>query len=137
LRFDGRASFKTWLFAVIRLTAHEGRRRLGRLLRHSALLSGMAVEVDSTPGALERLCADAEQRRVERLLARLSGRQREVLRLVFYHDLTLEQAAQAMGVTIGSARTHYQRGKDRLRKALERDGLERGTGSERSANSVV
>ena len=54
-----------------------------------------------------------------RALTRLARRQREVLELVFYHDMTIEQAGQTLGISIGSARVHYQRGKKRLYALLE------------------
>ena len=112
-RYDARSSFRTWLFGVIRLTAVSERRKawLRRLLltREAAI----AMPEHSAP-------ADTEAERYSlrygllRALTQLSARQREVLQLVFYHDMTVEDAASVMGVSIGSARTHYARGKARL-----------------------
>ncbi len=58
---------------------------------------------------------------LQAVLMQLSVRQREVLHLVFYTQLTLEEAAQTLGVSLGSTRTHYQRGKDRIAQLLELD----------------
>ena len=53
----------------------------------------------------------------------LSRRQRQVLELVFYHDLSVRQAAGVLGVGLGTARVHYERGKKALSEALrEEDG---------------
>ena len=57
-----------------------------------------------------------------RALARLSPRQREVLHLVFTEEWTVEAAAEAMGIGVGSARVHYDRGKKRLRALLAEGG---------------
>ena len=117
-RYDGRSALRTWLFAVIRRTAADHRRR--RLVRqwwHRALGAGDAV-ASSNPGP-DRLLDASEQRDVlNAALARLPERQRQVLLLVFYHGCTVEQAAAVMGVGIGSARRHYARAKDRMRALL-------------------
>jgi DNA-directed RNA polymerase specialized sigma24 family protein len=38
--------------------------------------------------------------------------------LVFEHDLTVEDASRAMGVSVGAGRRHYARAKARLRAVL-------------------
>src|SRR5258708_16935780 len=109
--FDGRSSFKTWLFAVIRKTAaHEYRMELLRRLR----LSQLAKAIDAKP-PIEQ---NGVEIRLKEALAKLPARQREVLQLVFYHDLSIVEAAKVMGVGIGSARTHYERGKKQMRRRL-------------------
>jgi RNA polymerase sigma factor (sigma-70 family) len=109
-RFDGRSSLKTWLFAVIRRTALARRRT--RWIRSLALLRM------PPPEPVVQQHHSEETRRLVEALRTLARRQREVLELVFYHDMTIEQAAQAMQISIGSARVHYTRGKKRLEALL-------------------
>ena len=90
--FDGKASFRTWLFGVIRVTADDA------------------------------IFSDELRTGLRKALALLPRRQGEVLHLVMYHDLSLTEAAETMGVSLGSARTHYERGKKRLRILLEGSG---------------
>jgi RNA polymerase sigma-70 factor (ECF subfamily) len=59
-------------------------------------------------------------RNLLRAVAELSTRQREVLHLVFYQDLTVEDASRVMKISLGTARTHFDRGKRRLREILAR-----------------
>ena len=122
-RYDGRSAFKTWLFAVIRYTAAgERRRRWIRLLR----LGGYQKEHErdsQSPDRGEAVEADEMAGTFRAALQKLPRRQSEVLHLVFYQSLTVENAAVAMGVSVGSARTHYDRGKRRLREILNETGL--------------
>ena len=113
-RYAGRSSFKTWLFSVVHNVASEMRRR--RWLRDVALkrwFKGSAPD-GALPGPDEAVDLGERGARVRRALGRLAERQREVLDLVFFHELTIEEAAQVMGVALGTARVHYQRGKRRL-----------------------
>jgi len=116
-RFGGRSSFRTWMFGVIRLSALEQRRwALWKRMLGLDRLSVMRAEETAQPDALA--VANETTAAVREALAGLSSRQREVLHLVFYHDLSIESAAAVLGVAVGTARTHYERGKAALRKRL-------------------
>ena len=110
-RFDGRSSLKTWLFAVIRHTALAHRRT--RWIRSLALL-----RLPDPEPARDDYERSEETARLIAALRRLARRQREVLELVFYHDMTIEEAGQALQISVGSARVHYTRGKKRLEALL-------------------
>jgi RNA polymerase sigma-70 factor (ECF subfamily) len=117
--FDGRSSVKTFLFGVIRKTAAERRRR--NILRVSKL-SDLFLQHRSVPPPVdpeEAASRSEDVSRLRRALGRLARRQREVVELVFGQELTLEQAARVLGVSVGSARSHYDRAKKRLARALE------------------
>ena len=119
-RFDGRSSFVTWLFGVIRRTAwDERRRRIVRFVRHAPPSDDVSLDTGGEKTDAAREVEGSERRALlERALGELSRRQREVLLLVFYHERTVEEAALILGIGVGSARTHYARGKERLRELL-------------------
>jgi len=134
-RFAGESSLKTWLFAVIRKTAAtEYRRRLWRSLR----LTGEPEDGGEQFVAGESQSKSFEQSEIQahfqRAMKSLPRRQREALHLVFYEDLSLREAADVMGVSIGSARQHYERGKKRLRESLATMELGYGLNWERSGH---
>ena len=116
-RFEGRSQFKTWIFSVIRNTTIDFQRKRTRQLR-------LLKRASPTETAIEKPIQEQifyEERAVflRRALEHLSARQRDVLLLVFYHEMTIEEAAKALNVSLGTARTHYERGKSRLRTILE------------------
>ena len=115
-RYDGRSSVRTWLFGVIRKTALDARRR--RWLEVLGLgqwnhVNGVPV-LEVVPEAVEAVADRQRRGRVLQALAELPRRQREVLDLVFYHGMTIAEAAEVLGVSLGAARVHYERGKRRL-----------------------
>jgi RNA polymerase sigma-70 factor (ECF subfamily) len=117
-RFDGRSAFRTWLFAVVRNMAARARRQ--RWLEARApwrLHPGAASE------PVDPVSSQEKGARVRRALGTLPARQREVLDLVFFHEMTVEQAAEVMEVSTGTARTHYHRGKLRLLELLGSEDL--------------
>ena len=115
-KFEGRSSFRTWFFGVIRRTASERRRR--RWLRDTLLTRWFAGQPLRSSGPAVPPETGADSSLLHSALSRLPERQQQVLHLVYYQDLTVEEAAGALGVSLGTARTHFDRGKRRLRQLL-------------------
>ena len=117
-RFNGHSSSRSWFFGVVKVVAAERRRK--RATRVSALsrwFEGRPADApEPTPEAVSANVQSAI--RLRAMLGQLSTRQRDLLHLVFYQELTIEQAAEILGISLGSARTHYQRGKARLKTML-------------------
>lgn len=118
-RFDGRSSLKTWFFGVVRRTAQEHRRsgvvrwlfpERARATAEAAAPSQRAADASLADRELATVVAAA--------LAQLSPKQREVLHLVFYEELSIAEAAAIMGVSLGTARLHYDRGKKNMHALL-------------------
>ena len=116
-RFNGASSFKTWLFGVIRITARE-KRRHGLRERLGLARFGMQKASFVSAPAEDSETGHDDASRLRAALRGLPARQREILELVFYHELSVENAAAIMNVSVGTARTHYERGKQRLRQTL-------------------
>ncbi len=114
-RFAGRSSFRTFLFGVVRRTALERRRR-----RRTRVLLAKAWgrERATTTRGRDPVVRSERSRMLAHALGQLSTRQREVLHLVFYEEMTIEEASAVLGTSLGTARTHYERGKRRLRRLL-------------------
>jgi RNA polymerase sigma-70 factor (ECF subfamily) len=87
-----------------------------------------AVEIRLTP-ADEPAVAGVEgdlqlHDQLERGLARLPAEQRAVVVLVYYLDLPLADAAQSMGIPIGTTKSRLNRATHALRAAIEADDRE-------------
>jgi RNA polymerase sigma-70 factor (ECF subfamily) len=117
-RYAGRSAFTTWLFAVIRKTA-AGQRRSARL--HRLLLmrdAAMAVEPERPAEPPENIEQSRIAQKFRQALYALPRRQREMMTLAFTHDLTLQESATVLAISLGSARKHYERGKQQLHRLL-------------------
>ncbi len=118
-RYGGRSGFKSWFFSVIRMTARDAARR--RALRRLKLLSweSRASARPETPDPARQTSQNQLHELFQNALEKLPARQREVLHLVFYQGLSLREAGEVLGLSTGSVRKHYDRGKQRLRQNLE------------------
>ena len=89
-------------------------------LRHRAVVDRQPV---SRPSAVDSAETEAlvriEHGQVLCLLAELPGRQREVLVLRYYGQLSEAEIADALGISRGAVKSHNSRGLHALRSAME------------------
>jgi RNA polymerase sigma-70 factor (ECF subfamily) len=108
-------SAEAFVFAVARRRAGRAawRRRLWVPLEHA-----FGVRADSpTPEA--RAIAQSETRRVRAALSRLSHRDREAILLVAVGELTMRDAAAALGLSVSAVKMRLSRSRARLTALLE------------------
>ena len=117
LKYRRESTPRVWLFGVIRVSSINRRRKLKRRLQLLALhvqnrLHALSDITDTDPSTSYQ--QQTQQREVLTAIASLSPQQRKIIELVFYHELTIAESAHICEMSLGSARTHYQRGKRHL-----------------------
>lgn len=115
-----RGTPKAWLYGIARVLVADDRRRRGRErvgeegLRGSALLDPEdAARIDA------RIDAAAQSRRLYAAMDDLPEAERAVLELVAIDELTVAEAAAAVGVRPVTARVRLHRARRKLRAELE------------------
>jgi RNA polymerase sigma factor (sigma-70 family) len=116
------ADARPWLFGIATNFVGRHRRAEGRRLKAlSRLPSSAPGDQDAETVAdrvAERVSAQAVRRELAAALARLPARHRDVLLLVAWADLGYEEAAQALGVPVGTVRSRLHRARRKVREAL-------------------
>jgi RNA polymerase sigma-70 factor (sigma-E family) len=75
------------------------------------------IERPALPDEAQRQVDDADQ--LDRALGRLSDRQRTVVVMRYYDDLSEQQTAQALACSVGTVKSQTSRAVARLRRVLE------------------
>jgi RNA polymerase sigma-70 factor (ECF subfamily) len=133
-RFEGRSSFKTWLYRILlnRARTSAGReRRAGQaddevVERFDASGHWTTAPVPWSERVDDRLVAERLAQRLQELLPKLPDQQRQVVILRDVEGVSAADVASALGITDGHQRVLLHRGRARLRELL---ASERGTGS--------
>jgi RNA polymerase sigma-70 factor, ECF subfamily len=112
--FRGEARLATWLVRI----AINVSRSVGVEGRRSVALGEADGVPDPAEGADAGLLRRATRKRIRRAVRDLPPRQREVVALKVFSEMTYEDVASAMGLTVGAVKAHLHQAVAGLRRRL-------------------
>jgi RNA polymerase sigma-70 factor, ECF subfamily len=121
--FEGRSSVSTWLLSIARFKALSHARQRGDAPLDEQAAAEIADEADDP----ETGVAKRDKRAVlRRCLEKLSADHREIVDLVYYHEKSVEEVAQIVGVPAATVKTRLFYARRNLSEILKREGVDRG-----------
>ncbi|MET9826295.1 RNA polymerase sigma factor [Streptomyces sp. NPDC006349] len=113
------ADARPWLLGIATNLVGRHRRAEARRFRAMARVPALADHDEPLADrAADRMVARAVRRELAAALAALPARHRDVLLLVAWGDLSYGEAAQALGIPVGTVRSRLHRARSKLREAL-------------------
>lgn len=123
--FDpAKGSVRAWLFAIAANRIREARK--SALRAHAPLGDEAAAVAASSEEGLEAFARGALREEVARALEELPDDLKEVLTLRYVSDLSMEEVARVLGLSLSAAKMRALRGRDLLARRLAR--LVKGSG---------
>ena len=114
-RIDAIDRAPAYLRSIVLNLARDHNRRGLVSLRHHAT-SGREIDVHDDPA--DQLVRSEEHRRLIDAVRRLPARQRDCITLRYFEELSIEQIAATLGVSVNSVKTHLQRAMAALDRTL-------------------
>jgi RNA polymerase sigma-70 factor (ECF subfamily) len=119
-RFEARSAVTTWLLAIARYKA------LAELRRRPQAASSERESTDiSDPADTPDVAFEIKHRGeiLRKCLARLSREHREVIDLVYYHEKSVQEVAEIIGIGGNTVKTRMFYARKQLSKLLEAEGV--------------
>lgn len=111
--FEGRARLGTWLTALTLREATDFARSEARA-RSRTERAAQRQTPETVPSPLQQLVHSEDLARLEQALASLAGRDRLLLRLIYWEVLSYREAARILGVAEGSISPLLERARSAL-----------------------
>lgn len=122
-KFEGRSRVSSWMFGIARNKALSVMRKRS----DSPLDDGFASQIEDgadTPelSALKKSKAEA----IKICLQKLSADHREVVDLVYYHEKTINEVSEIVGIPANTVKTRMFHARKQLSGLMESAGIDRG-----------
>src|SRR5947209_13781695 len=122
-RFEGRSAVSTWMLAIARFKALSALRRRPEEELDERTAEAIEDTSDDPQTALEKKDKSAI---IRKCLTGLSAEHREVIDLVYYHEMSVEEVAEIVGIPENTVKTRMFYARKRLAELLRAQGIERG-----------
>ena len=115
-RFQARSAVSTWLLAIARFKALSARRGRKDAELDETIEATVADSADNPEVVLQKKSRDQF---VRTALTRLSLEHREIIDLVYYHDKSVDECAQILGVPSGTVKTRMFYARKKLAEMVQ------------------
>jgi RNA polymerase sigma-70 factor (ECF subfamily) len=117
-RFESRSSVSTWLMAIARNKALSARRRRTDAELDEAVELTVADPADNPEVVLEK---KERGQLLRQALINLSPKHREIIDLVYYHEKSIDEVAQVLGVPSPTVKTRMFYARQKLAELIKLD----------------
>jgi RNA polymerase sigma-70 factor, ECF subfamily len=122
-RFEGRSAVSTWLLAIARFKALSALRRRPNEELDDEAVGAVEDASDDPEVAVQKKDKSAVLRKC---LQMLSPDHREVIDLVYYHERSVEEVAEIVGVPEATVKTRMFYARKHMSELLKAAGVDRG-----------
>jgi RNA polymerase sigma-70 factor (ECF subfamily) len=122
-KFEGRSAASTWMLGIARFKALSTLRRRPEQELDDETAERIEDHADDPETALAKKDKGSALRQC---LTRLSVDHREVIDLVYYHEKSVEEVAEIVGIPEATVKTRMFYARKRLSELLKEQGIDRG-----------
>jgi RNA polymerase sigma-70 factor (ECF subfamily) len=122
-KFEGRAAVSTWLLAIARFKALSALRRKPEAELDDETAEAIEDTSDTPEVALEKKDKSVA---IRKCLDSLSAEHKEIIDLVYYHEKSVEEVAEIVGIPEATVKTRMFYARKKLAELLKAQGIERG-----------
>jgi RNA polymerase sigma-70 factor, ECF subfamily len=122
-RFEGRSAVSTWMLAIARFKALSALRKKPEEALDEETAAAIEDPEDNPEVAMQK--KDKSQV-LRKCLEALSPEHREIIDLVYYHEKSVEEVAEIVGIPENTVKTRMFYARKKLAELLKAAGVERG-----------